>query len=80
MDLQFPFNVRVKYSGGTYTTQTVGSHRGSSTSSAEVAMGRLVDRLTTAQHLPIGTLRARELPAKGLACGVSVWRIEQVSA
>lgn len=75
--LQFPLNVKVTSNHAGYTTQTVGSHRGSSTSSAETAMGRLVDRLTTAQQLPIGALRARELPAKGLACGVSVWQIWQ---
>ena len=53
------------------------SDRASSTSSAETAMGRLVDRLAAAQQLPIGSLRARELPAAGLACGVSVWRIDR---
>lgn len=78
--LQFPLNVRVTSNHAGYTTRTVGSHRGSSTSSAEIAMGRLVDRLTTALQLPIGTLLARELPAKGLGCGASVWRIEQVAA
>lgn len=74
--IQFPLNVKVSSSHAGYTTQTVGTHRASSTSSAETAMGRLVDRLTAAQQLPIGSLRARELPAKGLAYGVSVWRIE----
>lgn len=75
--LQFPLNVKVTSSHAGYTTQTVGSHRGSSTSSAETAIGRLVDRLTAAQALPIGTLRANELPATGLACGATVWRIER---
>lgn len=78
--LQFPLNVKVACKGGTYTTQTVGSHRASSTSSAEAAMGRLVDRITAEQQLPIGSLRAAEVQANGLRCGVSVWRIERVSA
>lgn len=77
--LQFPVNVKVTSSHAGYTTQTVGLHRCSSTSSPEIAMGRLVDRLTTEQKLPVGTLRAVELPAKGLAVGVSVWRIEAVA-
>ena len=75
--IQFPLNVRVRSSHACYTTQTVGGDRASSARSAEAAMGRLVDRLTAAQQLPIGSLRARELPAAGLACGVSVWRIER---
>lgn len=78
--LQFPLNVKVTSNHAGYTTQTVGSHRGSSTSSAETAMGRLVDRLTTAQELPIGTLRAVQLPADaGWSHCVTVWRIERAA-
>lgn len=77
--LQFPFKVRVKYGGGTYTTQTVGSARGSSTSSPETAIGRLVDKLTPAQLLEPGDLRAVPLPDAGLPVGVTVWRIERAA-
>ena len=74
--IQFPLNVRVRGSSAGYTAQTVGTHRASSTSSDQAAMGRLVDRLTAAQQLPIGSLRAVELSCESLTCGVSVWRIE----
>ena len=77
--IQFPLNVRVKNGGSGYTTQTVGSHRASSTSSEETAIARLVDKLTAAQGLPIGTLRAVLLPTTGLAIGVTVWRIERAA-
>lgn len=78
--VQFPLNVKVSGMGGAYTTQTVGGHRASSTSSAETAVGRLVDKLTVALALPGGTLVARDLQAKGQRPTCSVWQITQRGA
>jgi len=78
--LQFPLNIKVNGQGGAYTTQAVAGQRASSTSSAETAVGRLVDKLTIALALPVGMLAARQLPAKGLGPCMSVWQISQRSA
>lgn len=71
-----PINVRVAYSGGAYNTARVLGQSASSTSSAETAAGRLVDKLTQRLQLQPGKLAARPLPAKGLAAGVSMWQID----
>ena len=73
--VQFPLNVRVSGTGGAYTTQTVAGQRASSTSSAETAIERLVDKLTVALALHPGTLTARDLKAKGQRPTCSVWQI-----
>jgi hypothetical protein len=74
--VQFPVNVKVSGQGGTYTTQTVAGLRASSTSSAETAVGRLVDKLTAALKLQPGELTARDLHAKGQRPTCSVWQID----
>ena len=74
--VQLPIDVRVRDTGGAYTTQTVAGQRASSTSSAEAAAGRLVDKLTQAMFLPIGSLSARRLPPADRPAGVSAWRID----
>lgn len=73
--VQFPVNVKVNGAGQAYTTQAVAGLRASSTSSAETAVGRLVDKLTAALQLPAGTLTARDLHAKGQRPTCSVWEI-----
>lgn len=78
--VQFPLNVKVSGQGSTYTTQTVAGQRASSTSSAETAVGRLVDKLTTALAMPVGTLTARDLHAKGQRPTCSVWQITRRGA
>lgn len=78
--VQFPLNVKVSGVGQAYTTQTVGGQRASSTSSAETAVGRLVDKLTVALALQPGTLVARNLQAKGQRPTCSVWQIGLRSA
>ena len=78
--VQFPLNVKVNGQGQAYTTQAVAGQRASSTSSAETAVGRLVDKLQVVLSLPIGTLAARELPAKGLRPTCSVWQIDRRGA
>ncbi len=62
--------VKVRYSGGAYSTQTVRGQRASSTSSAERAAQALACKLWPSD--PAG---AKELPAKGLQPGVSMWRL-----
>ena len=74
--VQFPVNVKVNGAGQTYTTQAVAGLRASSTSSAETAVGRLVDKLTAALQLQPGELTARDLHAKGLRPTCSVWQID----
>jgi hypothetical protein len=74
--LNLPVNLKVVYNGGAYTTSTVAGQRASSTSSAETAAGRLVDKLTAHLQLLPGTLVAAPLPAKGLKPAVSMWQIK----
>lgn len=78
--VQFPLNVKVNGVGQAYTTQAVAGLRASSTSSAETAVGRLVDKLTVALQLPAGALTARDLHAKGQRPTCSVWQICKRSA
>ena len=75
--VQFPLNVKVNGVGQAYTTQAVAGQRASSTSSAETAVGRLIDKLTVALALPPGTLTARDLQAKGQRPTCSVWQISE---
>lgn len=75
--LQFPLEVKVSNTSQGYTTQTVRGQRASCTYSDESAMGRLADKLTRAMALPIGSLSAGQLPAKGMRYGTTVWQISQ---
>lgn len=75
-DVKLPINVKVTYGTGAYNTAAVLRERASSTSDAETAMRRLVDKLTVRLQLLPGTLAARPLDAKGLAAGVSMWQID----
>lgn len=64
-------DVRVKYSAGTYQTQTVRGQRASSTSSPEYAAKTLATKLWTDRAAKI-----TQLLAKGLPAGVTKWRLE----
>lgn len=74
--LDLPARVRVQYSAGAYNTQRVHGHSASSTMSAGAAADRLAGKLAAAAGLAAGQLRARELHAKGLQAGATVWSIE----
>lgn len=70
-----PINVRVTYNAGAYVTQTVRKQRSSSTAGARFAVQALALKLFTARGCTI-----RELPAKGLKPGQSLWRIDRSEA
>lgn len=74
--VKLPLNVKVTYSTGAYNTATVLGQRASSTSSAETAAGKLVDKLIAKFSLQPGILAAKAVDAKGLKAGVSVWTID----
>lgn len=74
--LKLPVNLKVTERYGAYNTASVAGQRASSTSSAEVATCRLVDKLTAHLKLMPGTLVGVPLPAKGLKPGVSMWQIK----
>lgn len=66
-----PTNVRVTYRAGAYVTQTVHGQRASSTMSAEQAVKVLATKLYSSCACAV-----RQLPAKGLQCAQSIWRID----
>lgn len=66
-----PLNVRVKDAGGAYVTGTIRSQRASSTCSAMHAVKALAHKL-----FPGHGCAVRELAAKGLKPGQSLWRID----
>lgn len=73
-------NAICKDAGGTYTARAPNGMRASSTSSADAAIGRLVDKIAAKNNLPIGELRARLVPADpvfavALPVGVTYWLI-----
>ena len=74
--VRLPITVKVTYSYGSYNTAAVLGQRASSTSSAEAAAGRLVDKLTVKFGLQPGQLAAKAIEAKGLRAGASVWQID----
>lgn len=74
--VKLPLNVKVTYGTGAYNTANVIGQRASSTSSAEAAMTRLVEKLHQRLQLLPGTLEAAPLAAKGLKPGVSMWLID----
>lgn len=74
--VRLPITVKVTYSAGAYHTAAVLGQRASSTSSAETAAGKLVDKLIKKIGLQPGTLAAKGVAAKGLKAGVSMWTID----
>lgn len=74
--VRLPITVKVTYSTGAYNTAAVLGQRASSTSSAETAAGKLVDKLIVKIGLQPGTLAAKPAAAKGLKAGVSMWTID----
>jgi hypothetical protein len=64
-------NVRITYNAGAYVTQTVRGQRASSTGGARFAAQALAHKL-----FPGHGCAVRELPAKGLKPGQSLWRID----
>ena len=78
--LQFPLNVNVKSDSSGYTTQTIAGLRASSTSSAETAVAGLVGKIAAQQGVRPEQLAHREIDAKGLGPGKSIWRIERRGA
>jgi hypothetical protein len=66
-----PVNVRVSDKCGAYVTQTVRGQRASSTGGAQFAVQALATKL-----FPCHVCAVRQLPAKGLKAGDSMWRID----
>lgn len=66
-----PVTVRVKYTAGTYVTQTVRGKRASSTSAPRYAIQTLALKLFSGHGCAV-----RELPGEGLKVGESLWRID----
>lgn len=75
--IKLPVTVAVTDKSSTYTTQYVCGQRATSTCSAEVAAGRLVDKLTSYLGLQPGVLSARQLEVKGAHSGVTKWLISK---
>lgn len=75
-EIKLPITVKVSYSSGAYNTARVLGMSASSTSSAEAAAGRLVDKLTARLQLQPGQIAAKPAQAKGLRAGVSMWQID----
>lgn len=74
--VRLPITVKVSYASGAYNTAAVLGQRASSTSSAEAAISRLTEKLCECLKLHADALAAQPQAAKGLAAGVSMWRID----